>query len=108
MCGTVLKKDGTPVQSASLVLIPDPADAAQRQAGSTLRDDGSFACNSFSGAIGVRPGHYKVLLRFPTGKGGVHPLSRTYAKYTRFESTPLEVDIPEEGLDDLVITLDDD
>jgi hypothetical protein len=89
------------------MLIPDPPDGARGQAGSSLRDDGSFTLNSFSGSLGVRPGHYRVLLRFPRGKGGANPLSTSYATYTRFESTPLTVDVPEEGLDDLVITLEE-
>lgn len=104
--GSVFLSDGTPLTEGRLVLIPDPFDADQMPPGATLADDGSFTCRSFTGENGILPGQYRVILQFPTGKGAINPLTRTFAKYTKFETTTLAIDVPETGLQDVVLELD--
>ncbi len=105
--GNVRTSDGPPLTEGQLVLIPEPFDKDQPQAGATLADDGSFTCRSFTGKNGVLPGRYKIILRFPTGKGAVNPLTRTFARYTSFETTPLILDVPDSGLTDVLLELDE-
>jgi hypothetical protein len=105
--GHVRLRDGTPLTEGQLVLIPDPFDKDQPQAGATLAEDGSFACRSFTGKNGVLPGQYKVILRFPTGKGAVNPLTGKFKKYTSFVTTPLVLDVPDSGLNDTLLELDE-
>jgi hypothetical protein len=105
--GNVRTRDGIPLTEGQVVLIPDPFDTDQPQAGATLAGDGSFTCRSFTGQNGALPGRYKVILRFPTGKGAVNPLTRTFAKYTNFETTPLVLDVPDSGLNDALLELDE-
>jgi hypothetical protein len=107
LSGTVRTTDGMPVTEGQLVLIPDPFDKDQPQAGATLADDGAFTCRSFAGRNGVLPGAYKVILQFPSGKGAVNSLSRSFAKYTSFETTPLRLEVPETGLTDVLLELEE-
>jgi hypothetical protein len=104
--GSVRTTDGAPLAEGQLVLIPDPFDEDQPQAGATLAEDGSFTCRLFTGTDGVLPGRYKVILRFPTGKGSVNPLTRTYSRYTKLETTPLSLDVPDSGRNDIVFELE--
>jgi len=105
--GNVILKGGGPLEEGRIVLIPDPFDVDEPQGVATLERDGSFNCNSYTGEAGVPPGRYRVTLLFPSAKGKLHPLARSFARYTKYETTPLVLDVPETGLTGVLLELEE-
>jgi hypothetical protein len=80
---------------------PDGNDKKALPASGTTEQDGSFKLKSYPHGDGARPGPYKVFIT-PYPGGPTIP-----SKYTAPETTTLEVTIPEQGADNLVLTLTD-
>ena len=56
---------------------------------------------------GIPPGRYKVVMAFPSAKGSVSPFQKAFAKYTTVETTPLVLDVPNTGLKDVELKLEE-
>jgi len=106
--GRIEVSGGIPLGEGKLVLIPDDPAAGQRPAGATIASDGTFSCYSASGGRGIPPGGYKVMVSFASGMAGPHPLRAAFKKYTSLESTPLRLDVPQGGLSNVVLQLQDE
>jgi hypothetical protein len=97
--GRVLYKDQA-VTAAEIYFLPDAEKGNNGTMGSAvLQEDGSFTITTYPKGNGVAPGAYKVTLGL--GRRSDKELN----KYRRVETTPLEVEVPEEGLSDLVLDL---
>src|SRR5262249_44907548 len=93
--GRVLFK-GQGVTAASIYFLPDADRGNNGSMGSAiLQEDGSFTMTTYPKGDGVMPGAYKVTLDL-----GRRP-EKELDKYRRVETTPLKVDVPEEGVTDL-------
>lgn len=90
---------GKPVVPGAIFL--EPIDDEIR-ASSLLQLDGTFKLRSYPYGDGAVPGDYKVYIQLGAGAG-----PKT-AKFTRVETSPLKITIPETGLDDYQIELSDD
>jgi hypothetical protein len=89
------------VTAASLYFLPDAAKGNRgTMASAILQEDGSFTLSTPPNRDGVAPGAYKVT--FDLGRRPEPEL----AKFRTVERTPVEFDVPEEGLKDLQIELD--
>jgi hypothetical protein len=98
--GKVLFDNGQPVTAASICFIPDADKGNNGQlATSLLAEDGSFTLRTYPHGDGAMLGPYKVTISLGRGT------SRKLAKYTRQNDTPFHIDVPPEGLVDLVLTL---
>jgi hypothetical protein len=93
------------VTAAEIYFIPDAEKGNQgTMAAAILQEDGSFAlttpkAGSRNPSNGVTPGAYKITLGL--GRRNEPELK----KYRDVKSTPLKVDVPEEGLKDYLIEL---
>jgi hypothetical protein len=101
--GRVQYADGRPVSAASICFTPEkdtPKEAANERIIATglLALDGSFALRTHPHGDGAMVGAYKVTVSL-----GRAP--KSLLKYTRLKDTPLRIDIPPEGLSELVVTL---
>ncbi len=105
--GRIEVAGGIPLDEGKLILIPDDPAPGQLPAGATIAADGTFSCYSASGGSGIPPGSYKVLVSFPSGMAGPHPLRATFKRYTNVDSTPLHLDVPAGGLSGVVLELED-
>ena len=93
--GRVLYK-GQAVTAASIYFLPDADRGNNGSMGSAiLQEDGSFTVTTYPKGDGVAPGSYKVTLDL-----GRRP-EKELDKYRKVETTPLKVDVPEEGVTDL-------
>jgi hypothetical protein len=98
--GKVLYKNQA-VTAAEVYFLPDARKGNNgTMASAIVQEDGSFTMTTYPKGEGVSPGAYKVTL----GLGRRN--QKELAKYRRVETTPLEVEVPEEGLTDLVFELD--
>jgi hypothetical protein len=93
--------DGKGVAAVAVQFIPDPAKnpngyTAQANTGA----DGAFTLKTPPYGDGASPGWYRVTV---TSYGGKRSFPM---KYTRFDKTPLIVEIPQGGKADLVLKVD--
>lgn len=105
--GRVEVTGGIPLGEGKLILVPEDPYPGQQPAGATIAPDGTFRCYSASGGSGIPPGNYKVVVSFPSGMAGPHPLRETFKQYTKLDSTPLRLDVPAGGDRDVVFELQD-
>jgi len=107
--GRVQYADGRPVTAASIVFTPEgagkeskPPGEGTEQLGATslLAQDGSFSLRSYPHGDGAMVGRYKVTVSLGRGAN-----TKSLAEYTRVGTTKLAIDVPPQGLTDLVITL---
>jgi hypothetical protein len=98
--GRVIFGNGQPVTAASVVFTPDADKGAIGvMASGLLALDGSFVLRTYPHGDGASVGPYRVTIS----------LSRTtkeLAKYTRLRDTPLQIEVPPEGLKDLELKLE--
>jgi hypothetical protein len=92
-----------PVPLATVTFVPDVArgNTRGRDGRASTGKDGSFTMQTYPWGAGVMPGAYRVTVMY---------YSRTDQlprKYTKFHLTPLAVEVPEEGVRDLVLTIRD-
>jgi hypothetical protein len=88
------------VTAAEIYFLPDADKGNQgAMASAILQEDGSFTMSTYPRGDGVAPGAYKVTL----GLG--RRTEKELNKFRKVETTPLKVDVPEEGLTDLVFDL---
>lgn len=98
--GRVLYADGRPVTAASVCFTPDAAKGNNGQlATGLLQRDGTFVLRTYPHGDGALIGAYKVTISLGRGT------PRKLAKYTRVKDTPFQIEVPPEGLSDLVLTL---
>jgi hypothetical protein len=93
------------VRAAEVFLIPDKDKGNQGEQGNALlaAEDGHFTVQTShpkGPRNGVAPGAYKVIVSM-----GRTP-DKELIKYRMAQSTPLHLDVPEGGLEDIVIDLD--
>jgi hypothetical protein len=94
----IFKNEG--VTAANIYFMPDAAKGNNgTMASSVLQTDGSFTMSTYPRGDGVAPGAYKVTLDLGRRK------EKELDKYRNVETTPLKYDVPEEGLEDLIIDL---
>jgi hypothetical protein len=88
------------VTAAEIYFVPD-AEKGNRGEGATaiLQTDGSFTMETYPKGTGVIPGSYKVKLGL-----GRRP-EKELDKYRDVKTTPLSIDVPEQGIKDYVIEL---
>jgi hypothetical protein len=102
--GQVLDSDGKPVFPGSIWFVAGgPAASAPGgvlDASSMLYEDGSFKLRTYPHGDGAMVGRYRVTLSLGAGS------SPKLAKYAGPRTTPLTVDVPQQGLDNLVLHLD--
>jgi hypothetical protein len=91
------------VSAAEIFFLPDAKKGNQGEMGSAiLQADGSFTITTISDGRtipGIAPGAYKVTFGL-----GRRP-EKELAKYRNVLTTPLSIDVPEEGLDDVLFEL---
>jgi hypothetical protein len=98
--GRVVFKDKA-VTAADIYFHPDASRGNEGSlASSVLQEDGSFTLTTHPHGDGVMPGAYKVTLSL-----GRRP-EKELDKYRKVETTPLEYNVPAEGLPDLLIKLE--
>lgn len=98
--GRVLYADGRPVTAASVCFTPDATKGNNGQLATGLLElDGTFTLRTYPHGDGAMIGPYKATISL--GRGTPPKL----AKYTRADATPFQIDVPPEGLADLVLTL---
>jgi hypothetical protein len=89
------------VTAAEIYFLPDAEKGNTGVMGSAiLQEDGSFRLSTYPKGDGVAPGAYKVTL----GLG--RRQEKELQKYRKVETTPLKIEVPEEGFDNLVVDLD--
>jgi hypothetical protein len=92
------------VTAAEIYFNPDAQKGNQGELGSAfLAEDGTFSMTTHhpkGPRTGVVPGAYKVTLGL-----GRRP-EKDLVKFRTIQATPLTVEVPEEGLSDIVIDLD--
>lgn len=99
--GTVLYHN-KPLNSASVQFVPiDEAKRTDMTANGTTDKEGHFGLSTFPHGGGATPGSYKVTVTVYPGQPEIP------SHYTSDDSTPLTVDIPEGGKDNIVLTLTD-
>jgi hypothetical protein len=102
--GKVLYKNEG-VTAGAIYFIPDASKGNQGSGGSSLLQlDGSFTITNPEegrGAVGVRPGAYKATVVLNGRR------EKDLQKFKDVKQTPLQFDVPAEGLRDLVIQLDE-
>jgi hypothetical protein len=101
--GKVLDSDGRPVFPGSIWFVADgsaPSANGGLDASSMLYEDGSFKLRTYPHGDGAMVGRYRVTLSLGAGS------SPRLAKYAGPRTTPLTVDVPQQGLEDLVLRLD--
>jgi hypothetical protein len=102
--GKVLDSDGKPVFPGSIWFVADgstpSANGGVLDASSMLYEDGSFKLRTYPRGDGAMVGRYRVTLSLGAGS------SPRLAKYAGPRTTPLTVDVPQYGLEDLVLRLD--
>jgi hypothetical protein len=91
------------VSAAEIYFHPDAKKGNNGEMGSAiLTADGSFTITTiFAGKTveGIAPGAYKVTLGL-----GRRP-EKELARYRNVQTTPLEIEVPDEGLDDVLFEL---
>lgn len=97
--GRVVYADGRPVTAASVCFTPEAATDDLKLATSLLMEDGTFTLRTYPDGDGAMIGAYKVTISLGRGT------PRNLAQYTRLKDTPFKVDVPEQGLADLLFTL---
>lgn len=98
--GRVSYADGRPVTAASVCFTPEANDGNDgRLATSLLMEDGTFDLRTYPHGDGAMVGTYKVTISLGRGT------PKNLAQYTRLKDTPFKIDVPAEGLADLVLTL---
>jgi hypothetical protein len=91
---------GEPITAAEIYFKPDPPGSSGTcLASSVLEEDGTFTMTTYPHGDGVAPGRYKVVLSLGRRTG------KALDKYRRADKTPLGVEVPPEGLRDLVFEL---
>jgi hypothetical protein len=97
--GRVQYADGRPVSAASICFTPEKeADNKRILATGLLAEDGSFALRTHPHGDGAMVGAYKVTV-------SLGRVAKSLLKYTRVKDTPLRIEIPPEGLNELIVTL---
>ena len=104
--GTLLDSKGKPVFPGSIWFVVDGSTASSEpgalDASSILQEDGSFTIRTYPHGDGAMVGRYRVTLSLGAGS------SPKLAKYAGPRTTTLFVDVPKDGITDLVIRLDAD
>jgi hypothetical protein len=99
--GRVIFKN-TGLTAATIYFLPD-AEKGNRgaMASAVLEEDGSFTMSTYQNAMreGVVPGSYKVTI--DVGRRNEPELQ----KYRQVKTSPLTIDVPEEGLEEHVFEL---
>ncbi|MGD9856887.1 MAG: hypothetical protein AB7U20_18215 [Planctomycetaceae bacterium] len=95
--GQIVLSDGKPVFPGSIAFVPQ--EGGEYQASTLLHEEGRFTMRTYPHGEGVVPGKYKVVLSL--GMGSPAEL----AKYSNVKSSPLEVIVPETGLESVTLTL---
>ena len=93
--GKVAFSDGSPVtgEHATIVLIPDPANAIAKSASGTIQPDGTFELMTNEPGDGAYPGKYQVKLNvFSNYREQKLAVPQKYASE---RSSPLSVDLKE-------------
>jgi len=99
--GRVLFKDEG-VTAGEIYFMPNLEKGTQGDmASALLQEDGSFTMETYKVGKGVQPGSYKVTIVL-----GRRP-EKELVKFRDIKTTPLTKEVPEEGLSNLVIKLDD-
>ncbi len=102
--GKVLDSVGKPVFPGSIWFVSDSAspsvNGSALDASSLLYEDGRFTLRTYPHGDGAMVGRYRVTLSLGAGS------SPSLAKYASPKTTPLTVDVPKEGLQDLALRLD--
>jgi hypothetical protein len=89
-----------PVTAAEIYFLPDQAKGSTGvMASSILQEDGTFTMRTHPHGDGVIPGAYKVTVSLGRRVG------KALDKYRRGDKTPLAIEVPAEGLTDLVLEL---
>jgi hypothetical protein len=70
----------------------------QVRASAALKPDGSFSLSTYPYGNGAEPGKYKVVLE-------MDPPIAKYDRYGYVQGTPIEIEVPENGVADLVIAV---
>jgi hypothetical protein len=88
------------VTAASIYFMPDTEKGNRGDmATAIIQADGSFTMETYPKGTGVIPGAYKV--KFDLGRRPEKELD----KYRDVKTTPLSIDVPEQGIKDYVIEL---
>ncbi|WP_146676790.1 carboxypeptidase-like regulatory domain-containing protein [Pirellula sp. SH-Sr6A] len=106
----VVTLDGTPVDLATIVLIPD---AGTYSAAGVSDKDGKFALKAFDEKAGAVPGSYKVeitktVVQDKGEKGGEAVVNVAYGlpkKYSTFTTSGLKLTIPDQDTTDIKFEL---
>jgi hypothetical protein len=99
--GRVIYRDQG-VAEATIQLVPDGARGTHGPtATGQTKKDGSFTLETPPHGSGVVPGRYKAVILVYSGRPNLP------AKYANAAETPLLIDVPETGRDDLVLQLSD-
>jgi hypothetical protein len=97
--GRVQYADGRPVSAASICFTPEKeADNERILATGLLALDGSFALRTHPHGDGAMVGAYKVTV-------SLGRVTKNLRKYTSLKDTPLRIEVPPDGLDELIVTL---
>jgi hypothetical protein len=64
-----LTLDGTPVEGATVLFLPED-EKVGRQASAVTASDGTFHLTTFRGGDGALPGNYKVVVQYAAGVEG--------------------------------------
>ncbi len=101
--GKLLDKVGNPIFPGSVWFIVDGQKAegpgAAKDASSLLHEDGSFTLRTYPYGEGAMVGRYRVTISLGAGS------SPRLAKYAGPKTSDVVVDVPEQGLTDLVVRL---
>lgn len=104
--GRLLDNRGQPVFPGSVWLVVDGStsstEAGALDASGMLQEDGSFTIRTYPHGEGAMVGRYRVTLSLGAGS------SPKLAKYAGPRTSTILVDVPKEGVTDLVIRLDAD
>jgi len=104
--GTLLDSKGKPVFPGSIWFVVDGSTSSSEtgalDASSILQQDGSFTMRTYPHGDGAMVGRYRATLSLGAGS------SPKLAKYAGPRTSTISVDVPKEGVTDLVIRLDAD
>ncbi len=104
--GKLLDNQGRPVFPGSIWFVVDGTTSSPTPGGldasGMLQEDGSFRIRTYPHGDGAMVGRYRVTLSLGAGS------SPKLAKYAGPRTSTLVVDVPKEGVTDLVIRLDAD
>jgi hypothetical protein len=99
--GRVLFKDEG-MTAGEIFFLGDEKKGTQGvMAQAVLQEDGSFTMETYKAGTGVPPGNYKVTI-----SSGRRP-EKELVKFRNVKTTPLEIEVPDAGLPNLVLRLEE-